>query len=66
MKEIKGKFSFDGDSKRYHRYKFEADKDVVGVLYVPEDSKIPERVILENVKTGNHTGNFKELQRAQT
>jgi len=50
QKEIKGKFSFDGDSKRYHRYKFEADKGVVGVLYVPKDSKIPERVILTNIK----------------
>lgn len=48
------------------RYKFKTDNGIVGNLYVPEDSKIPERVILENVKTGNHTGNFKELQRAQT
>ena len=50
QKEIKGKFSFDGDSKRYHRYKFEADNGVVGALYVPKDSKIPERVILTNIK----------------
>ena len=53
MKEIKGKFSFDGDSKRYHRYKFDAEGGVVGVLYVPKDSKIPGTV--PDVLGGSYT-----------
>ncbi len=47
MEEITGKFKFDGDSKRYHRYKVKADNDIVGSLYIPQDGKIPDKITLE-------------------
>jgi hypothetical protein len=38
-KEVKGRFRFDQDSKRYHRFKMEADEGVVGVVYVPKSAE---------------------------
>jgi len=50
-KEIKGTFKYEQDSKRYHRYRIEAAKGVVGTIYIPKDIKpIPERIVLEDVK----------------
>ncbi|VEN74744.1 conserved hypothetical protein [Candidatus Desulfarcum epimagneticum] len=48
-KEIKGKFKYEKDSKRYHRFKIETDEGIVGNIYVPKDSEgIPKKIILNN------------------
>jgi len=48
--EVKGKFRFDQDSKRYHRFKIEAE-GIVGNIYVPKTaSGIPKRIVLENAR----------------
>lgn len=47
-KEIAGKFIFDQDSKRFHRFKIEAEAGIVGMIYVPKDShSIPKKIVLE-------------------
>ena len=53
-KEVYGEFSFDQDSKRYHRFRIETDQGIVGLIYVPRDGNgIPKKIILkyENKKT---------------
>lgn len=50
-KEIKGTFKYEQDSKRYHRYRIEAEGGAVGTIYIPKDTEaIPERIILEDAK----------------
>ena len=47
-KEIKGKFRFDQDSKRFHRFQIETDVGIVGTVYVPKDKEsIPKKLILK-------------------
>lgn len=47
-KEVKGKFRFDQDSKRYHRFQIETDAGIVGTIYVPKSAEsMPKRLILE-------------------
>jgi hypothetical protein len=49
-KEIKGKFRYEQDSKRFHRFKIETDTDtgVVGTVYVPKDKvTMPKKIVLE-------------------
>ena len=44
-----GEFFYDCDSKRFHRFKFEAEGGVVGVLYVPKKCEaIPTKIILDS------------------
>lgn len=51
VKEIKGKFRYEQDSKRYHRFKIKSDTGIVGTIYIPKDmDSLPERVILDKVK----------------
>lgn len=46
--ETKGTFTFDQDSKRYHRFNIVAESGVIGKLYIPKDAEIiPQNVILE-------------------
>ena len=48
--EVKGLFRYDQDSKRYHRFKIETDKGVVGTVYVPKERQgapMPKRLILD-------------------
>ena len=48
MHEVKGKFQYQQDSKRYHRFQIETDAGLVGVIYVPKSMQpIPDRIILE-------------------
>jgi len=48
MNEVTGKFTYDQDSKRFHRYRIEADQGVVGTVYVPKDlESLPDRIVLE-------------------
>ena len=45
--EVKGSFTFDQDSKRFHRFKIKGDNGIVGNMYVPKGSKgVPEKVTL--------------------
>jgi len=49
-KEVKGKFRYEQDSKRFHRFKIETDSDtgVVGTVYVPKDKvSMPKTIVLE-------------------
>ncbi len=47
-KEIKGKFRFDQDSKRFHRFQIETDVGIVGTVYIPKDKEsMPKKIILE-------------------
>ena len=47
--EVKGKFRFEKDSKRYHRFQIETNVGIVGTVYVPKSAGgIPSRLILEN------------------
>jgi len=46
QKEIKGIFTFDQDSKRFHRFRIEGNDGIVGNLYVPKDCKAtPEKIV---------------------
>ncbi|MCJ7540845.1 MAG: hypothetical protein MUO88_14410, partial [Desulfobacterales bacterium] len=47
-KEIKGKFLFDQKSKRFHRFQIVTNAGIVGSIYIPKNSEIPERLILEH------------------
>ncbi len=49
-KEVRGKFRYEQDSKRYHRFKVETDVGVMGMIYVPKERQgapMPKRLILE-------------------
>ena len=47
-KEVTGKFRYEQDSKRFHRFKIETDNGVVGTVYVPKDKvSMPKKIILE-------------------
>jgi len=47
-REITGKFIFDQDSKRYHRFKIEVETGIVGNIYVPKNAEvIPKKIVLE-------------------
>ena len=47
-KEIIGKFKFDQDSKRFHRFQIETDVGIVGTVYIPKDKEsMPKKITLE-------------------
>ncbi len=47
-KEVKGKYRFDQDSKRFHRFKIETDCGVTGSIYIPKNTEaMPKKLILE-------------------
>ncbi len=46
--EITGKFRYEQDSKRYHRFQIETDAGIVGTVYVAKDKEtMPKKLILE-------------------
>lgn len=48
MNEVTGKFTYDTDSKRYHRFKIETEQGIVGTVYVPKDLEaLPDRILLD-------------------
>jgi hypothetical protein len=48
QKEIIGKFRYEQDSKRFHRFKIETDVGVIGTVYVPKDKiNMPKTIVLE-------------------
>lgn len=50
-KEITAKINFDGDSKRYHRFKVvHPEGHMVGVIYLAKEmNPMPTRIVLEMV-----------------
>jgi hypothetical protein len=47
-KEITGKFRYEQDSKRYHRFKIETVVGIVGTVYVPKDLEaVPKKLVLK-------------------
>ena len=47
-KEIAGKFRYEQDSKRYHRFQIETSCGVVGTVYIPKNiDGMPKKLILE-------------------
>lgn len=56
QKEVKGTFTFDQDSKRFHRFRIEGNDGIVGTLYVPKDCKgTPEKIVLDYQKKSTAT-----------
>ena len=50
MNEIRGKLTYEKDSKRYHRFQIETEQGIVGTVYVPKDlSPLPDRLVLDRV-----------------
>ena len=48
--EVTGRFKYEQDSKRYHRFKIETDEGIVGTVYVPKEkdgAPMPKKLILE-------------------
>ena len=46
----KGRFEYDKDSAKYHRYQASAQDGIVGTLYIPKDVKdIPDRIELKKI-----------------
>jgi len=46
----KGRFEYDKDSAKYHRYQLKAESGIVGTLYVPKDAKdIPDSIVLKKI-----------------
>jgi len=46
--EINGKFRFDQDSKRYHRFQIETEAGIVGIVYIPKNIEaMPKKLALE-------------------
>ncbi len=47
-KEVTGKFKYEQDSKRFHRFKIETDDGVIGTIYISKDRpSMPKKLILE-------------------
>jgi hypothetical protein len=47
--EITGKFRFDQDSKRFHRFQIETDAGIVGTIYIPKimgGNNLPKKISL--------------------
>lgn len=53
IREIKGYFEYEQDSKRFHRFKVDAGEGITGSLYILKDmTPMPKRLILEYKKEG--------------
>jgi hypothetical protein len=51
-REVRGKFRYEQDSKRYHRFQIETDVGVVGTVYIPKERQgapMPQRLVLKYV-----------------
>ena len=47
-KGITGKFRYEQDSKRFHRFQIETDCGIVGTVYVPKDIEVmPKKLVLK-------------------
>ena len=47
-KEVEGKFRYEQDSKRFHRFQVITDTGIVGTIYVPKSAEtMPKKLVLE-------------------
>jgi hypothetical protein len=48
--EVEGKFKFDQDTKRFHRFRIECDSDLVnGTIYIKKErngARLPKKITL--------------------
>lgn len=57
MTEIKGKMTYERDSKRYHRFDIETESGVVGTIYIPKDLRpLPDRICLDRADNKQRGG----------
>lgn len=58
--EATGVFIFDQDSKRFHRFRIQADDGIIGTLYVPKDCQAaPLKIVLDfAVREPDEAGSF--------
>ena len=53
-KEVAGKFRYEQDSKRCHRFQIETDIGIVGTVYVPKTIEaMPKKLILTYAEKRN-------------
>lgn len=46
--EAEGKFMYEKDTKRHHRFQVITDSGIVGTIYIPKSTEyMPERIVLE-------------------
>lgn len=38
--------TFDGDSKRFHRFLIDAGQEITGAVYIPKGQEVPGEVII--------------------
>jgi len=44
--EIQITATYDGDSKRFHRFAIDEGQEISGAIYVRKDKQVPESVII--------------------
>ena len=54
MEKEKLTATFDGDSKRYHRFIIDEGQGIVGMVYVPKGEDVPREVAIE-LRTKNES-----------
>ena len=45
MKDITA--TFDGDSKRYHRFLIDPGQKITGTIYIPKDESVPDNLTIQ-------------------
>ena len=45
MKEITA--TYNGDSKRYHRFLIDAGQKITGAIYIPKDEPVPNNLTVQ-------------------
>ena len=47
-KEVEGRFRYEQDSKRYHRFQIETEAGIVGTVYIQKSANgMPKKIVLE-------------------
>ena len=47
-KEVYGKFRYEQDSKRFHRFQVITDTGIIGSIYVPKSAEaMPKKLVLD-------------------
>ncbi len=47
-RQTEGTFTYEQDSKRFHRFRIEGNGGMVGTIYFPKSNEgIPKRIVLE-------------------
>ena len=53
-KEIEGKFRFERDTKRFHRFQVEFEENITGTIYISKDIEpMPKKLILTYAEKRN-------------